>query len=48
MTHEHDRDDQGRCKACLRYGEKLSLIEKAQKTNDTTEREVLLERVRSL
>lgn len=40
----HPRDAEGRCLTCLRFGEKQSLIERAQETNDKTERAVLLER----
>lgn len=43
-----DKDAEGRCLVCLRNSEKQALIRRAQETNDDTEREVLLERVRNL
>ena len=46
MTHE--RDSEGRCLTCLRFGEKQALIARAVATKDKTERAVLLERARIL
>ncbi len=45
----HDvRDSEGRCLTCLRFGEKQALLRRAQNTNDSMERAVLLERARTL
>ena len=44
----HERDAEGRCLTCLRFGEKQELIRRAVETKDTTERAVLLERARTL
>ena len=44
----HERDSEGRCLTCLRFGEKQELIRRAVETNDKTERTVLLERARTL
>jgi len=48
LARFHERDSEGRCLMCLRFGEKQSLLRRAQNTNDKTERAVLLERVRTL
>ena len=42
------RDAAGRCLTCLRFGEKQALLRRAQNTNDSMERVVLLERARIL
>ena len=44
----HERDAEGRCLTCLRFGEKQDLIRRAVATNDKTERDILLERARTL
>ena len=44
----HERDAEGRCLTCLRFGEKQALLRRAQNTNDSMERAVLLERARIL
>ena len=44
----HERDSEGRCLTCLRFGEKQELIRRAVATKDKTERAVLLERARTL
>jgi len=44
----HERDSEGRCLTCLRFGEKQALIARAVATSDKTERAVLLERARTL
>ena len=44
----HERDAEGRCLTCLRFGEKQDLVRRAVETNDKTERTVLLERARTL
>ncbi|KKK83925.1 hypothetical protein LCGC14_2788460, partial [marine sediment metagenome] len=38
----HERDSEGRCLACLRYGEKVRLIEQAQKVSDPEDSRVSL------
>ncbi len=48
LVTPHPRDSEGRCLLCLRSGEKQSLIRRAQDTNDSMERAVLLERARIL
>ncbi len=45
--HEHERDAEGRCVICLRYGEKTRLIEQAQKASGWR-REVLIAQLRVL
>ena len=48
LERTHERDSEGRCLTCLRYGEKQGLIRRAVATKDKTERTVLLERARTL
>ncbi len=48
LVTPHPRDEEGRCLTCLRFGEKQALLRRAQNTNDSMERAVLLEKARIL
>lgn len=39
---QHERDSEGRCKHCLRAGEKAALIDRIERATDPTQRAVLM------